>query len=115
MSELERQFQSIRDPLIQTHRTTNSRAMVVDVVCDDRQVQLTVEGHNTVGQIRQQAITEMGIMTHDADKYVVIGSNRQPISDQRTVDEIIKEGQALSFRLIPQVAFGPAELEVFYA
>ena len=115
MSELERQYGRIMKPSVQSQRPNNTGAMVVDVVCDDRQVQLSVEGHNTVGQIRQRAIAEMQIMTQDAEKYVVIGPNRQPVSDQRTVDEIINEGQELCFRLIPQVAFGPLYSEVCYA
>lgn len=115
MSELERQFERVRDPSVQSHRTNNASTIVADVVCDDRQVQLSVEGHNTVGQIRQRAIAEMQIMTQDAEKYVVIGPNRQPVSDQRTVDEIINEGQELCFRLIPQVAFGSLYSEACYA
>lgn len=115
MSELERQTRISGYITPNLQGTNKSDDLIVEVACDDRQTQLAVQGNETVGQIRRKALSEMQIKVSDPNKYVVIGPNHQPINNQRTAEEILKEGQALYFRLIPQVAFGIGSSEVHYA
>lgn len=110
MREFERKAQTSPDVPGGSHEASSNGEVVVQVACDDREAHVTVSGRNTIREVRRQAIRDLQILASDPDKYVVIGPNRQPVSDDRTVDELLAQGQTLSFRLIPQVAFGPAAM-----
>lgn len=106
MGELERQSQPIEGFGQQSEGIGKGGSVLVEVACDDRQTQLEVDGDDTIGEIRRQALTEMQIMASDPRKYLVIGPSNQPIDERRSVNEVLNEGQAMYFRLVPQVAFG---------
>ncbi len=103
---LEQQRQTVTGRSSGLTGTSQNSSLIVEVACDDRQTQLAVQGSDTVAEVRRAALAEMQILTTDPSKYVVIGAGRQPVRDQRTMDELLGEGQTLYFRLLPQVAFG---------
>jgi hypothetical protein len=106
MDQIERQSEFVSEIPLHSHGFSRSSSIIVEVSCDDRQAQLVVEGNDTVSEVRQRALADMKIMAQDPSKYIVIGANRQPVNDKCTVDELLRQGQVLYFRLIPQVAFG---------
>jgi hypothetical protein len=92
-----------------SHGNLNSNRqdqLLVEVASDDRRVQFAVEGHVTVGQVKRQALVEMQIPAQNPERYLVIGGNRQPLEDNQLLQDMLKRGEPLEFRLIPQVAFG---------
>jgi hypothetical protein len=102
----QKQRKRSEETLSARHRRRSRQGVKIEVVCDDRQTQLDVEGSETLGEVRNRALEELGMLASDPERYVVIGSDRQPIDDHRTIDELIAEGQTLAFRLLPQVAYG---------
>jgi hypothetical protein len=103
---LERQRQTSSFAPAASQVSGASDGVLVDVACDDRQTQLAVDGSETVADVRREALAEMEILASDPNKYIVVGADRQPVEGQRTVNDLLAEGQTLSFRLMPQVAFG---------
>jgi hypothetical protein len=104
MNQRQRQKSEDASPARQGRRTRES--ITIDVACDDRQTQLDVRGCETLSEVRTRALEELGMLASDPERYVVIGSDRQPLDDQRTIDELAAEGQTLAFRFLPQVAYG---------
>ena len=104
---IHRERQKAEDASFALQKGRSRRSIIVEVACDDRRTQLEVEGSETLAEIRSKALEEMEILAADPDKYVVIGGDRQPVNDRRKVEDLLAEGQALCFRLLPQVAFGP--------
>jgi hypothetical protein len=108
MSELQQESQHMESPVLPLE-TPSGDMVVVQVVCDDKQVSFAVSGHETLGQIKREAIREMEILTATPERYVVIGPNRQPVGDDLTVGGLVAEGQELSLRLLARPAFGNIE------
>ena len=81
-------------------------AIIVDIACDDRFSKLSVEGWETVAQIRRKALAEMKILTASPDAYLVIGAGRRRIDAGRTIDELQAEGERLAFRFLRPPVFG---------
>ncbi len=104
MSQQQRQKSRDASPAPQGRRSREG--VTVEVACDDRQTQLDVEGSETLAEVRTRALEELGMLAADPERYVVIGSDRQPVDDQRTIDELVAASQTLAFRLLPQVAYG---------
>lgn len=72
-------------------------------------VQMSVEGKDTIAQVRQRAIEQIGMEIGHAQKYVVTIADEQNlrvVDEKNTIDQVLSDGQVLSFQLIPQVAFG---------
>jgi len=86
---LEQQRQTVTGRSSGLTGTSQSGSLIVEVACDDRQTQLAVQGSDTVAEVRRAALAEMQILTTDPNKYVVIGAGRQPVRDQRTMDELL--------------------------
>jgi hypothetical protein len=107
MSQIERQISSNKS-ITQPSSAGNagSGPLFVDVACDDRRVQMGLEGHETVGNVKRRALGEMQIFSANPNRYITVGANRQPLDDNLAIRDILAQGQLLEFRLIPQVAFG---------
>jgi hypothetical protein len=110
MDQLQKQNDLSRTISQQSSGIGSSSELVVEVACDDRLVRFPVDGCETVAQIRSRALQEMQMIDPDSRRYIVIDSNRQPVRDQQTIDEILSQSQALCFRLVPQVAFGSLKM-----
>ena len=102
----QKQRKTSEDTSLTRHGRRSRQGVKIEVACDDRQTQLEAEGSETLGEVRNRALEELGMLASNPERYVVIGSDRQPIEDRRTIDELISEGQTLAFRLLPQVAYG---------
>jgi hypothetical protein len=107
MSQIEQQINN-RSRTHQSSGTDSQGKLLVEVVCDDRRVQLGIGEHETIADVKRQALGEMQIPSANPNKYIVIGANRQPLDDRQALRDILAQGQSLEFHLIPQVAFGPA-------
>jgi hypothetical protein len=105
MSQIEQQISNRRTQ--QSSGTDRQGQLLVSVRCDDRRVQLGFGGHETVADVKRQALEEMQVPLANPDKYIVIGANRQPLDNRQILRDILAKGQSLDFHLIPQVAFGP--------
>ena len=106
MDQLQQHNQFFKSQPQQTSATGHGGELFVEVVCDDRLVRLPVQAHQTIADIRNRSLEQMQLMTSEPCRYIVIDSTRQPVGDQKTIEEILSQGQALCFRLVPQVAFG---------
>ena len=106
MGELERQLGTTEGATRPSLGIGAGKPVLVEVACDDRQTQIEVDGHETIGEVRRRALAEMRILASDPRKYLVVGPSRQPLNDMRSVDEVLNEEQGMYFRLVPQVAFG---------
>jgi len=80
--------------------------IIVDVACDDRVTKISVDGWETVMQIRRKALAEMKILTAHPDEYLVIGAGHRRIDAGRTIDELQAEGERLAFRFLRPPVFG---------
>ena len=80
---------------------------------DGAVVQMSVEGTDTIAQVRQRALEQIGMGISHVRKYVITVADAQNernlrvVDEKATIDQILSDGQTLSFQLIPQVAFGP--------
>jgi hypothetical protein len=90
----------------QSYSANSSSEIAVEVSCDDCTAHMFLEGHETISQVRDRALQEMQMIAPDSRRYIVIDSNRQPVNDRLTIDELISQGLVMHFRLVPQVAFG---------
>jgi len=81
-------------------------SIIVEVACDDRFTKLSVEGRETLAEVRRKALDEMGILASNPDEFVAIGAGRRRIDDQRTIDELVQEGERLAFRFLRAPRFG---------
>jgi hypothetical protein len=106
MGQIERHDDRNRNKLQGNITSSKQDRLLVEVASDDRRVQFAVEGHETVDQVKRQALTEMQIPAPNPERYIVIGANRQPLEDNQLLHDMLKRGEPLEFRLIPQVAFG---------
>jgi len=111
MGQIERQISSNRSITQQSSGAGSQGQLLVEVACDDRRVQLGFGGHETVAEVKRQALRDMQIFSANPNRYIAIGTNRQPLDDRQVLRDILAQGQSLEFRLIPQVAFGPPSLE----
>ena len=109
MDQLQRNTDVNRMLSEQSHSASPSNEIAVEVSCDDCTAHMSFEGHETVSQVRDRALQEMRMAAPDSRRYIVIDSNRQPVNDQQSIDELISQGLAMHFRLVPQVAFGLRE------
>ncbi len=106
MKQIERNDDRNRHELQENVNSGNQDRLLVEVVSDDRRVQLNAKGHETVGQVKRKALGEMHLPVNNPERYLVIGANRQPVDDNQLLNDMLKRGETLEFRLIPQVAFG---------
>jgi hypothetical protein len=81
-------------------------SIIVEVACDDRFTKLSVDGHETLAEVRRKALEEMGIVAANPDEYIVIGPGRRRIDDQATIDQLVKQGERLAFRFLRAPRFG---------
>jgi hypothetical protein len=79
---------------------------LVEIASDDRCVRMNLDGCMTVDQVKCRAIEEMQLPVKNPERYIVIGADLKRVEDQLSINKILAAGQALEFRLIPQVAFG---------
>ena len=106
MRQIEGQNDRNRNKLQANMNSSSKDRLFVEVASDDRRVQLDVDGHETVGQVKCKALGEMQLPVKNSERYIVIGANRQPVDDNLSLNNILEAGQTLEFRLIPQVVFG---------
>lgn len=106
MIQTERQNDMNRNKVQANINSSNKDRLFVEVASDDRRVQLDVDGHETVGQVKCKALGEMQLPAKNPERYIVIGADRQPVDDNLSLNKILAAGQALEFRLLPQVVFG---------
>ena len=57
-------------------------------------------------QILDEIFWQNGLETSEPERYLVIGRDRRPIDESRTVDELLASGQDLEFRLQAIPVFG---------
>jgi len=74
---------------------------------DGDMVRVEVSGSERVSEVRQQALADLGAITGNPDKYVVIGADGRVIDENATIDQLASENRELRFQLLPQAAFGP--------
>ncbi len=106
MGQIERHGDRNRNKLQEDINSSKQDGLLAEVASDDRRVQLAIEGDETIGQVKLKALAEMQIPAANPERYIVIGANRQPVDDNQLLNDVLKQGDALEFRLIPQVAFG---------
>ncbi len=106
MRQIERQNDRNRNKLQANMNSSSKDRLFVEVASDDRRVQLDVDGHETVGQVKCKALEEMQLPAKNPERYIVIGADRQPVDNNLSLNKILAAGQTLEFRLLPQVVFG---------
>lgn len=93
--------------------TAHYRVQVESI--DGTVVQLSAGGGESIAQIRQSALGQMGMEARHARKYVMAVAesqneeNLRVVDENATLDQILSKGHKLDFQLIPQVAFGKKE------
>ena len=89
-----------------SHGVTRGYRVQIESI-DGNAIEIEAQGTDQIGQLRQTALHEMGQVTSNPQKYVVMDSNDRVLDDGMTVDQVLQEGQSLQFQLIPQAVFGP--------
>ena len=87
--------------------------MVVVESVEGSVVQVEVNGTDTIGQVRQTALEQIGAITDNPEKYIVMTANEngRVLNAATTIDELLSKGEVLRLQLIPQTAFGPKPVE----
>ncbi len=105
MNEYQRQAGSVEFGSLSASRASGRTVEVQSI--DGEAVQLPVTGSETVSQIRQVALEQLGALTSNADKYIVVNSEGRVIDDGAMLDQLFSGQEMLRLQLLPQAAFGP--------